>query len=204
MLPIRRQCQRILLVAAFILSSVLAPAAAAQPDPGNLGSGSPELFLSGIQVGVSAPGARISSVIRRYGQPASKEDAVVPDGAGGTRFYTWQFPGLKMSVATYFAYKSKRILWWRRRVTAESRVAYIDVWGDAPRGVLGTTGRGLALGTTLEQQKAVYGPHYAVPYVDKSAGITHVEVWWKDETCLMIDYGANGHSNHIRLTSKES
>lgn len=174
----------------------------AQPDETNLGSGSPEQTLSGIRVGIASPGETIAQAIERYGQPASKEDAVVPDGAGGTRFYTWQFPGLKMSVATYFGYKTQRIHGRDRPVMTESRVAYVDVWGSAPRESLGTTGRGLALGETLARQKALYGNRYKTAYAPGD-GSQSVEVWWQDGTCLMIDYGPDGRSNHIRLASAD-
>jgi hypothetical protein len=81
------------------------------------------------------------------------------------------------------------------------RPAYIDVWGDAPRGALGVTGRGLQLGDTLERQKAIYGDRYSLPYAEK--GTTSVQMDWEDGTELTVDYGPDGHSNHIRLTCRE-
>lgn len=178
------------------------------PEKDKHAAGKPETLLSGIETGIRRVGTRLplgtklSKIIELYGAPTSKEDAVVPDGAGGTRFYIWQWPGLKMSVATYFTYrKSIHPRSWRGGMI-ESRVAYIDVWGDAPKGLWGTTGRGLALGCTLEQQKAIYGDTYSIPYAEKE-GITYVEIRWEDGTFLMIDYGPNGRSNHIRLSARE-
>jgi hypothetical protein len=179
------------------------PAAGSQNED-KLASGKPEIVLSGIEVGFRPMGSHLpkgmplAKIFKLYGKPASQEDAVVPDGAGGTRFYRWQWPGLKMSVATYFYYRGGT----EPKNTAESRVAYVDMWGDAPKGMLGTTGRGLALGCTLKQQKAIYGDRYQVPYVEKD-GTSHVEMKWEDGTFLMIDYGPNGRSNHIRLTARE-
>ena len=54
------------------------------------------------------------------------------------------------------------------------------------------------LGSTLEQQKALYGDHYSTPYTAKD-GTKYVLVEWEDGTELTIDYGPIGHCNHIRL-----
>ncbi len=182
---------------------VAGPVAAGFPDKDQLATGKPERKLSGILVGIRPLGTRfpngtsISKIIKLYGPPTSREDAVVPDGAGGTRFYKWEWPGLRMSVATYFYYVGDA-----QRTMVESHPAYIDVWGDAPRGALGVTGRGLQLGATLEQQKAIYGDRYSIPFTEKD-GTTHVSVNWEDGAELTIDYGPDGHSNHIRLTCRE-
>jgi hypothetical protein len=184
---------------AFLLIAA-GPAAAGYPGQ-DLATGTPENKLSGITVGIRPEGTQlpngtpISEIIQLYGPPTSKEDAVVPDGAGGTRFYKWEWPGLRMSVATYFYYTGGA------QTMVESHPAYIDVWGDAPRGELGVTGRGLQLGATLAQQKAIYGDHYSLPYAEK--GTTSVQMDWEDGTELTIDYGPNGHSNHIRLSCRE-
>ncbi len=159
-------------------------------------------MLSGIRVGIFSPGETIAAVIAQYGQPTSKEDAVVPDGAGGTRFYTWLFPGLKMSVATYFGYKTEQIQGRDQLVMTESSVAYVDVWGSAPRDRLGVTGRGLALGETLARQETLYGDRYKTAYAPPD-GSQSIEIWWQDGTCLTIDYGPDGRSNHIRLASAD-
>jgi hypothetical protein len=178
------------------------PAAAGYPDKDQLATGTPETKLSGITVGIRPVGTElpegtpIPEIIKLYGPPTSKEDAVVPDGVGGTRFYKWEWPGLRMSVATYFYYGGAQ------QAMVESHPAYIDVWGDAPRGLLGVTGRRLQLGATLERQKILYGDRYTIPYTEKN-GAKHVQMEWVDGAELMIDYGPNGHSNHIRLTCRE-
>ncbi|MGA3264065.1 MAG: hypothetical protein ABSC47_08480 [Terracidiphilus sp.] len=193
--------------------------AAGLPDKDQLATGKPERKLSGILVGIRPLGTRfpngtpISKIIRLYGPPTSKEDAVVPDGAGGTRFYKWEWPGLRMSVATFFYYCRFAINrnmgvddrsacgQHPHQMLVESHPAYIDVWGDAPRGALGVTGRGLQLGDTLERQKAIYGDRYSLPYAEK--GTTSVLMDWEDGTELTVDYGPGGRSNHIRLTCRE-
>lgn len=195
---------------AFFLASAACAAltttgvlAAGFPDNGQLAECRPERTLSGIRVGIRPLGTRlpqgtpISEIVKLYGPPASKEDAVVPDGAGGTRFYRWEWPGLKMSVATYFYYLGDH-----QQNFVESGPAYIDVWGDGPKGRIGSTGRGLALGSTLREQIAVYGNRYSIPHTEKD-GSTHVETHWSNGAFLMIDYGPNGRSNHIRLTCRE-
>ncbi len=136
----------------------------------------------------------IQEVIKLYGPPTSKEDSVVPDGAGGTRFYVWQWPGLRMSVATLFYYLDAQ------HTISESTVDYVDVWGDSPQRAIGATGRGFMLGSMLQQQKAIYGDRYSISYTAKD-GTKYVLVEWEDGTELTIDYGPNGHSNHIRLAS---
>jgi hypothetical protein len=191
--------RRISLVAAMVaLQFILAgPAAAGYPDKDQLATGKPERTLSGIEVGVDL-GMSIAEVIQLYGPPASKEDAVVPDGIGGTRFYKWEWPGLRMSVATMFFYKHDEKNWEAKPVFVESRADYIDVWGKAPKGVLGITGRGLALGSTLSDLKALYGEHYSIPYTEKD-GSSHALVQWADGTELTVDYGPDGRCNHIRV-----
>lgn len=197
------------LASAILIFPLLSTApAAALPDKDQLATGKPETMLSGVSPGIRPKsthlpnGTSLSKIIKLYGPPTSKEDAVVPDGAGGTRFYKWQWSGLKMSVATYFTYRKLITPHSLRGGMTESGVAYIDIWGDAPKGSLGTTGRGLALGCTMEQQKAIYGDHYQVLYVERD-GTTHVQMEWDDGTFLMIDYGPNGRSNHIRLSARD-
>ena len=198
-----------LLLAILIFAPCFAEAhSGGLPEKDHLAVGRAETRLSGIETGIRPAGTRLplgtklSKIIKLYGPPTSKEDAVVPDGAGGTRFYIWKWPGLKMSVATYFTYRRLIHPQAVRGGMIESRVAYVDVWGDAPRGTLGRTGSGLALGCTLEQQKAIYGDSYSISYAEKN-GSTYVEVHWGDGTTLMIDYGPNGRSNHLRLTARE-
>ncbi len=189
-------------VLAFMFNAA-GPAAAGYPDQDKLATGTPETILSGITVGIRPEGTElpegtpVSEIIKLYGPPTSKEDAVVPDGMGGTRFYKWEWPGLRMSVATYFYYGGDA-----KQPMVESHPAYIDVWGDAPRGALGVTGRGLELGTTLERQKVIYGDRYSIPYTEKD-GTKHVQMEWEDGTELMTDYGPDGHINHIRLSCRE-
>jgi hypothetical protein len=218
--PSGRGLRRIGLAAAIAALQfiVICPVAAGFPDKDKLATGKPERKLSGIKVGIRPLGTKlpkgtpISRIIQLYGPPTSQEDAVVPDGAGGTRFYRWEWPGLKMSVATYFFYckyaeamganSQNACNQAAQPVMIESAPAYIDVWGDAPKGVLGTTGRGLALGSTLEQLKAIYGDRYSIPYVEKD-GTAHLSVQWADGTELTVDYGPDGRSNHIRLACAE-
>lgn len=158
-------------------------------------TGKPEQTLSGIAVGIHAAGMSLDQFIDLFGPPTSKEDSVVPDGAGGTRFYKWDWPGMRMSVATQFFYRDDT-----HKSISQSGVDYVDVWSDSPRGELGTTGRGFEIGSTLERQEALYGDHYSIPYTEKD-GTQHVSVKWEDGTELTIDYGPSGHSNHIRLAS---
>ena len=193
---------QVVAVLAFLFIAA-GPARAGYPDKDQLATGKPETKLSGITVGIQPVGTElpngtpISEIIKLYGPPTSQEDAVVPDGAGGTRFYKWAWPGLRMSVATYFYYVGAA-----QKTMVESHPAYIDVWGNAPRGALGVTGRGLQLGATMEQQKTIYGDRYSIPYTEKD-GTKYVQMEWEDGTELMIDYGPNGHSNHIRLSCRE-
>ncbi len=211
---------RFLLTAAAVGLALWLPAPAAAGFGGeeHAATSKSESVLSGIRVGIRPVGTQlplgtpISEIIKLYGPPTSQEDAVVPDGAGGTRFYKWEWPGLRMSVATYFFYcpgpdgpnacspEANRPD--APRTMVESAPAYIDVWGDAPRGELGVTGRGLALGSTLDRQKALYGDRYEVSFVG-SDGVTHIQLQWEDGAFLMIDYTPNGRCNHIRLTARD-
>jgi hypothetical protein len=215
---VRRRILCFSLAAVALQFIAVGEAAAGLPDKGQLATGEHEVTLSGVRVGIRPVGTElpegtpISEIVKLYGPPASKEDAVVPDGAGGTRFYRWEWPGLKMSVATYFFYcpngdtpngcspNANRPE--AQRTMVESAPEYIDVWGDGPKGNLGITGRGLALGSTLEQQKALYGNRYETLYTEKD-GTTHIQMEWSSGAYLMIDYGPSGHSNHMRLTCRE-
>jgi len=203
MCTMMRRLSPIALVVATVLM-LAGSSAAVLDDKNQIATSKPERSLSGIEVGIRPKGTHlpngtsISKIMRMYGPAASREDAVVPDGAGGTRFYKWEWPGLRMSVATYFFYRGTP----EKKTMKESHPAYVDMWGDAPRGAIGTTGRGFALGCTLEQQKAIYGDHYSAQYPEQD-GSTPILMEWEDGTTMTVYYGKNGRSNHIRLTSRE-
>lgn len=76
----------------------------------------------------------------------------------------------------------------------------VDVWGSAPNDGLGKSGRGLTLGSTLQQQKALYGDRFFVSSTDKGK-VKSVLLEWHDGTQLVIDYNSNGRISHMQLSA---
>jgi hypothetical protein len=149
--------------------------------------GKPEHMLCAIDVYKTT----VAEVIKSYGEPTRKRDVPaegVKDGIGGERNYTWEDHGLRFAVWT--GYHNER----------ESRIYSVDVWGAATNGELGKTGRGLALGSTLQQQKALYETRFFVSSKDK-ARVKSVLLEWQDGTQLVVDYDSCGHISHMQLSA---
>jgi hypothetical protein len=149
--------------------------------------GKPEHMLSGIDVYKTT----IAEVIKMYGEPTSKRDIPaegVKDGVGGTRDYIWERKGLRLLAGT--GYHNEH----------ESEVYNVDVWGSAPEGELGKSGRGLTLGSTLQHQKAVYGDRFFNSSGDTKY-VSSVLIEWHDGTQMVIDYDVKGRIFHMQLSA---
>ena len=163
-----------------------------------LAAGVAEYRLSGIDVYKTT----IAEVIKMYGEPTSKRDIPAEgakNGVDGYRDYLWEAKGLRLLAGT------------RYHNEHESEVYSVDVWGAAPHEGLGKTGRGLALGSTLQQQKALYGDHFFVSSTygkilssgpDTKGKIKSVLLEWHDGTQMVIDYDSNGHISHMQLMAE--
>lgn len=149
--------------------------------------GKPEHMLSGIDVYKTT----IAEVIKIYGEPTGKRDVPaegVKDGVGGERNYTWEKKGLRLAVWT--GYHNDR----------ESGVYSVDAWGATSNDGLGKSARGLTLGSTLQQQKALYGDRFFVSSKDKDK-VKSVLLEWRDGTQLAVDYDSNGRISHMQLSA---
>jgi hypothetical protein len=183
-------------VAAFNFMMVV-PVAADHLEGKQQAIGKQERILSGIDIYKTT----IAEVIKMYGKPASRRDLPVKgvkDGVGGYRDYIWEFNGLRLLAAT--GYHNDK----------ESGVYSVDVWGAAPQGDLGKTAHGLALGSTLEQQKALYGDRFFVSSTygkklpsgpDTKGKVKSVLLQWRDGTQLVIDYDSKGRVSHMQLSA---
>lgn len=186
----------IAVVAAFVFLTT-APTLADHLEGNQQALGEPEHLLSGIDVRNST----IAEIIKIYGEPTSKRDIPaegVRDGVGGERNYIWESNGLKFGVWT--GYHNEK----------ESGINSVDVWGNAAKGVLGMTGRGLSLGSTIQQQKTIYGDRFFVSSTfgkmlpsgpDPRGTVKSVLLEWRDGTQMVIDYDSNGHISHMQLSA---
>jgi hypothetical protein len=155
--------------------------------------GKPEHMLSGIDVYKTT----IAEVIKMYGEPTSKRDIPaegVKKGVGGERNYIWERNGLRLGAWTYY------------HDDQEAGVNGVDVWGTAPNEGLGKSGRGLALGSTPQEQKALYGDRFFVSSTygkmlpsgpDPKGKVKSVLLEWHDGTQMVIDYDSNGRISHM-------
>jgi len=178
-----------MLTAAVTFSNLLTPlrTGADHLEGKQRATGAPEHVLCGIDVYKTA----VTEVIKAYGEPTEKRDipAVgLKDGVGGERNYTWVKVGLRLAV------------WTGYHNDHESSVYGVDVWGPAPQGELGKSGRGLALGSTLQQQKAICGDRFFVSSRDKGK-VKSVLLEWRDGTQLVADYDPDGHISHMQLSA---
>ncbi len=149
--------------------------------------GQPEHMLSGIDVYKTT----IAEIIKIYGEPTSRRDVPaegVKDGVGGERNYTWEKNGLRLAV------------WTGYHDDYESGVYSVDVWGVTPNDGLGKSSRGLTLGATLRQQKALYGDHFFVSSRDRDR-VKSVLIEWRDGTQLVVDYDSDGRISHMQLSA---
>lgn len=144
----------------------------------------PEHILSGIDVYKTT----LKQVFVTYGKPTSKVDIPpegVKDGVGGERAYTWKKEEMRLIVGT--AYHNKH-----------ESVCSVDVWGSAPGNRLGKSGRGLALGSTLQRQKALYGTRFFVSS-GQIGKVKFLLLVWHDGTQMVVDYDTTGRVSHLQL-----
>jgi hypothetical protein len=68
------------------------------------------------------------------------------------------------------------------------RLDSIDVWGDSPDGVIGTTGHGLKLGDTMNHARLLY-----------RTGLYRYGLPMKSSVSLEIDFDERARVNHMQL-----
>ncbi len=163
-----------------LLTAVIAPIAPADHLPeGKRAQGKGESVLCGIDL----QHASLEDLTKLLGEPtAVREDARV-----------WKTQNVKVEVGIDRVLNPDNTL-------GQYYVSYVEVWGRKPDGKFGRTGRGLALGDTIERLRALYGNRY----VEKgSKGVQTVSIEWRDTTWLDVEFDGTGHVNHIKLLSPE-
>jgi len=143
--------------------------------------GKADTILSGVDVYHST----IRQAIKKLGPPTSAE--VIPeknDIAGGKR-YEWKTEKTNLLLVT-----------WNDK--GEDSVPYsAEVWGAAPAGKIGITGRGLKLGAMLTDVRRIYGPRFSKSKRDD--GTWQIIVQWQDQTTLYLYFDKTGHVGHMHL-----
>ncbi len=148
---------------------------------GSLHATSAEEMLSGVKV----YGTPIQSVISALGRPAYV--CKIPEDdlpSAGVNVYRWLIGTVQMEVSTHYRTADGRIV--------ESDVYAVDVWGPEPKGEIGTTGAGVAVGGTLANLKRAYGASFKY---DPS----QTTIKWEDGTQLLVEFDSKGRIFHMQL-----
>ncbi|MBZ5696846.1 MAG: hypothetical protein LAN36_15980 [Acidobacteriia bacterium] len=174
-------------------------------EPEQRARGKVESLLCGINVNWTP----IARVLEKYGKPIKLPDypneSPNPPG-GGERKYEWDFEsGITMVV--YTMYSDKPTGTPQDPFPAGEYAYAVDVKGSSPRGELGRTGRGLALGDTLDRVKRIYGPRFLLGQ-NTLTRFNYVVIQWidprtrkEDDTTMDIDFDSHGRISHIELAA---
>jgi hypothetical protein len=150
------------------------------PD-NEIARGKSDAVLSGVNV----YGTTIARVEKRLGSPALTETVPETGIVAGGRNYEWRRPGVRLIVGT-----------WNDK--GESSIAYsVEVWGRKPDGVIGVTGRGLTLGSTLRAIRQIYGSRFR--QIKRDDGTQQITIQWQDETTLELYLDRQDQVNHMHL-----
>ena len=118
--------------------------------------GKPDTMLSGIDV-CNTP---MWKVFEKLGHPDRT------DHPRNQPAFTWERPGVKLVVSEY--------------TFLDGLVPnFVQVSGRVPVGEIGRTGRGLALGATLNDIRRIYGGQFPV---DVYRGVRRVSVLWENSS----------------------
>lgn len=143
--------------------------------------GSSDTILSGIDVYKST----VKEVIAELGQPTRIIDVPDTGPVAGGRDYEWQKGSLKLVCGT-----------WNDK--GEDSVCYsVEVWGTGSGNKIGTTGRGIRLGSPLADIHRIYGERMLLNKLGN--GDTQVTIQWHDDTTLYVFVNKKGHIDHIHL-----
>ena len=151
------------------------------PPDRETAKGKSDTVLSGVDVYVST----IAAVEKWMGKPARIEDLPERDNIAGGRNYEWRRPGVRLVLGT-----------WDDQ--GPHSIAYsVEVWGAKPDGIIGTTGKGLRLGSKLASVRRIYGSR--VRRLKRDDGTLQVTIQWRDETRLDLYFDWQGRVNHMHL-----
>lgn len=143
-----------------------------------------------VLAGIDLARRTLQDVKKLYGPPDHVDKTPTPPGYSEIE-YTWERPGRnKLSVRT------------RNEEGEPEQLVEIDVFGEAPTGRLGRTGRGLALGCTMRCVEKLYGKRYEVL---RPADPGRLAIWiaWDEDFSLTLDFDAQQRINHIQVSKNE-
>jgi hypothetical protein len=143
--------------------------------------GRADTMLAGIDVYKSP----VKAVIAELGPPTKVIDVPETGPVAGERDYEWQKGDLKLVCGTW-NYKG------------QNSICYsVEVWGTDSRSKIGSTGRGLRLGSPLAEIHRIYGQRLLLNMLHD--GDAQVTIQWKDDTTLYAFLNKKGRINHIHL-----
>lgn len=143
--------------------------------------GAADTLLAGIDVYKST----VREAIIKLGKPTKVIDYPETGPVAGERDYEWEEGQLKLTCGTWYDKGD------------ESVIYSVEVWGKNADGRMGSTGRGLALGSTISEIHRIYGRRMLVNRLEN--GIVQVTIQWRDDTTLYLFLSKSGHLNHIHL-----
>lgn len=167
----------------FILCAALFPTRAADHVREHiLAHGRPDTVLCGIDVYHST----VAQAISKLGKPqrATKLPNTPPGWGGGV--YEWEKNGVRV-----------RITAWRHAMS--STVYSVEAWGTRPAGILGRTGRGLALGGSLQEVVSIFGGRFWVNSRYEGGGPRSLLIQWQDGTTITVSFDRSGKIDYLYL-----
>jgi hypothetical protein len=172
-----------MMASSFIFCAALVPTGAADHIAKQiLARGSPDTVLCGIDV----YHCTVSQAISKLGEPHTAIKLPnTPPGLGGGQ-YEWEKNGVRV-----------RITAWRHAMN--SMVYSVEAWGTRSKGNLGRTGRGLALGESLQEVRSIFGGHFWVNSRYSGGEPRSLLIQWQDGTTITVSFDRLGKIDYIYL-----
>lgn len=167
-----------------LISALLLFAALLAADHSEIiASGKPEHVLASINVYKT----RLPEAAQRLGKPASTRDEPVEDAPRAiSRDYIWRSDDCVLTAGTYILDGKDGILY------------FVSVAGCSRAPKQWRTGRGLQLGMTIPEVRAMYGPRFSGDA--KRDGSINYE--FRDGTTLTVDFGSDQKVRAIKLIAE--
>ncbi len=167
-------------IIAFVVA-LAAPLAADHSDI--IAFGEPEQVLAGINVYKT----RLPEAERRLGRPDSTRDEPVENAPRAiSRDYIWRSDDCVLTAGTYIVDGKDGVLYF---VSAAGSTRAPKQW---------RTGRGLQLGMTVHQVKALYGSHF----YGKAGPDGSIDYEFRDGTTLTVEFDSDQKVRAIRLIAE--
>jgi hypothetical protein len=140
-----------------------------------------------VLCGIDISKAGLEDIFRQLGEPVSVQEV------GSDKEYLWKKGDVSIRVVL-------GIVGPPVSSPPEYYLEFIETCGTRAVGQYGRTGRGLALGDTLERLVAIYGSHYVAT---KNNGGSDVRLEWSDTTVLHVEFDRAGGVSCIELLAPE-